>query len=324
MAAWLQDMVAVGYRQPRLMSLEIDRPRATIGHGDKQMFVPKKLPSVHLGVEEIGEVSTEIGNLIKWRKHFGDIVLIVHCTENVERTALEWRLLYGRIFRAVVILSEQASSELAVEFSNLAQAYKYLPKVFDRFAGAEGFLFLQDHMVLNYWNLLNSDKAKLWITNQVKESWSDIALQGNKIDWFVNQGDMVKKAVGNFPLHYQDHYKRNVGENKIIRCSSEVFYIPQRHVSGFSHLVKVIGSLDIHHSIAVPMLFLAMDSTSNFEPKAFTKLVYRANLPSNTTFSTIYTTEAHAVYPVKIKNEVDFVKLIRVMSSGDPFLMELI
>jgi hypothetical protein len=44
---------------------------------------------------------------------------------------------------------------------------RYLPKVFDRFAGAEGFLFLQDHMVLNYWNLLNSDKTKLWITNQV-------------------------------------------------------------------------------------------------------------------------------------------------------------
>ncbi|KAK3127905.1 hypothetical protein QOZ80_7AG0579950 [Eleusine coracana subsp. coracana] len=324
MSAWLQDMVAVGYRQPRLMSLEIDRPRATIGHGDKQYFVPKRLPSVHLGVEEIGEVSTEIGNLIKWRKHFGDIVLIVHCTGPVDRTALEWRLLYGRIFRAVVILSEQASSDLAVEFSNLAQAYKYLPKVFNRFAGAEGFLFLQDHMVLNYWNLLNSDKTKLWITNQVKESWSDILVQGNKIDWFANQGGMVKEAVGSFPLHYQALYKRNVGENNIIHCSSEVFYIPQRHISSFSHLIEVIRSLDIHHSIAVPMLFLAIDSPSNFEPKALTKLVYRTDLPSNTTFSTIYTAEAHAVYPVKIQNEMDFVKLIKVMALGDPFLMELV
>jgi hypothetical protein len=122
--AWLQDLVAIGYRQPRLMSLEIDRPRATIGHGDKKGFGPKKLPSVHLGVEEIGEVSIDIGNLIKWRKHFGDIVLIVHCTELVDRTALEWRLLYGRIFRAVVVLSEQSNSDLAVEFSNLTRAYK--------------------------------------------------------------------------------------------------------------------------------------------------------------------------------------------------------
>uniref|UniRef100_A0A287PAD6 Uncharacterized protein n=1 Tax=Hordeum vulgare subsp. vulgare TaxID=112509 RepID=A0A287PAD6_HORVV len=105
MVAWLQDLVVVGYRQPRLMSLEIDLPRAAIGHGDKHEFVPKKLPSVHLGVEEIGEVSTEIGNLIKWRKHFGDVELILHCTGPMDRTPLEWRLLYGRIFRAVVILS---------------------------------------------------------------------------------------------------------------------------------------------------------------------------------------------------------------------------
>uniref|UniRef100_A0A0A9GJZ8 Uncharacterized protein n=1 Tax=Arundo donax TaxID=35708 RepID=A0A0A9GJZ8_ARUDO len=126
MAAWLQDLVAVGYRQPRLMSLDIDRPRVTIGHGGKREFVPTKLPSVHLGVEEIGKVSTEIGNLIKWRKHFGDVVLIVHSTEPVDRTALEWRLLYGRIFWAVVILSEQGNSDLAVESSKLAQSYKCL------------------------------------------------------------------------------------------------------------------------------------------------------------------------------------------------------
>jgi hypothetical protein len=159
---------------------------------------------------------------------------------------------------------------------------------------------------------------------QVKESWSDIPLEGNKYDWFVNQGDMVKRAVDSFPIHYQAHYKRNVGQNKIIHCSSEVFYIPQRHISGFSHLVKVIGSLDIHHTIAVPMLFLAIDSPSNFEPKALTKLVYRTDLPSNTTIATIYTARAHAVYPVKIQNEMDFVKLVRVMASGDPFLMELV
>ncbi|CAD6343364.1 unnamed protein product [Miscanthus lutarioriparius] len=191
MTAWLQDLVAIGYRQPRLMSLEIDRPRATIGHGDKD-FAPKKLPSVHLGVEEIGEVSTEIGNLIKWRKHFGDIVLILHWTELVDRTALEWRLLYGRIFRAVVILSEQSNSDLAVEFSNLASL-----QVFVRFGGAQGFLFLQDHMVFNYWNLLNADKAKLWITNQVKESWSDVPLHALK--WYLTDVLLcVKRNTGFF------------------------------------------------------------------------------------------------------------------------------
>jgi len=123
-AAWLQDLIAVGYQQPRLMSLELDRPRASIGHGDRKEFIPQKLPSVHLGVEETGTVNYEVANLIHWRKNFGNIVLIMFCSGPVERTALEWRLLYGRIFKTVVILSGQKNPDLAVEEGQLEQLYK--------------------------------------------------------------------------------------------------------------------------------------------------------------------------------------------------------
>lgn len=87
-AAWLQDLVAVGYKQPRIMSLELVR-RAVIGYGDRQVFIPRKLPSKHLGVEESETVNFEIGNLIRWRRYFGNIVLIMFCNGPVERTALE-------------------------------------------------------------------------------------------------------------------------------------------------------------------------------------------------------------------------------------------
>lgn len=44
---------------------------------------------------------------------------------------------------------------------------RYLPKIFDLYSSAEGFLFLQDNTILNYWNLLEADKTKLWISNEV-------------------------------------------------------------------------------------------------------------------------------------------------------------
>ncbi|XP_072984860.1 probable glycosyltransferase STELLO2 [Typha latifolia] len=323
-AAWLQDLLAVGYQQPRLMSLELDRPRATIGHGDKQEFIPKKLPSVHLGVEETGMVNYEIGNLIRWRKHFGNVVLIMHCSGPVDRTALEWRLLYGRIFKTVIILSEQSNAELAVEHAQLVQAYKYLPKVFDRFTGAEGFLFLQDDVILNYWNLLLADKTKLWITNKVTDSWITVPIEGNKQEWFVNQGNMVKKVVSSFPVHFQVSYKESISEDKLIFCSSELFYVPGRFVSDFSDLVGIVGDLGIHHKIAVPMFFQAMDSPQNFDSDALARTVYRTKLSANDSLATIYTAQAPAVFPLKVQNEVDFIKLIRIMAVGDPLLMELV
>ncbi|KAK1397501.1 putative glycosyltransferase STELLO1 [Heracleum sosnowskyi] len=320
-AAWLQDLIAVGYQQPRLMSLELDRPRANIGHGDRKDFVPQKLPSVHLGVEEIGTVNYEIGNLIRWRKNFGNVVLIMFCTGPVQRTALEWRLLYGRIFKAVVILSEQKNLELVVEEGKLDHVYKQLPNILNRFTSAEGFLFLQDDTILNYWNLVQADKNKLWITNKVSESWSSVQLPGNS-DWFTKQAEMVKKIVTSMPVHFQISYKESIkSDTSLTLCSSEVFYIPRRSVADYIDLVNLVGNLDVHQKVAIPMIFSAMDSPDNFD-SVFDTMVYKQKQPSNS--STFYSPEVPAVHPWKVSSEEDFIKLIRIMAAGDPLLMELV
>ncbi|XP_058077533.1 probable glycosyltransferase STELLO2 [Magnolia sinica] len=323
-ADWLQDLLAIGYQQPRLMTLELGRPRPTIGHGDRREFIPRKLPSVHLGVEEAGTVNYEIGNLIRWRKNFGNVVLIMFCSGPVERTALEWRLLYGRIFKTVVMLSEQNNTDLAVGYGQLWQAYKYLPKIFDQYTGAEGFLFLQDDTVLNYWNLLQAEKTKLWITHKVPESWMTVSIEAKNKTWFSSQAELLKRVVSNLPAHFQVSYKESMDEDKqrIILCNSEIFYVPRRFVGDFVDLVGLVGDLDIHHKIAVPMFFMAMDSPSNFDD-VFQTMVHRDQPPSNASLN-IYSSQASAVHPWNVSSESDFVKLIRIMATGDPLLMEMV
>ncbi|KAJ4842630.1 sugar transporter-like protein [Turnera subulata] len=320
-AAWLQDLIAVGYQQPRLMSLELDRPRASIGHGDRKEFIPRKLPSVHLGVEETGTVNYEIGNLIRWRKNFGNVVLIMFCNGPVERTALEWRLLYGRIFKTVIILSHQKNVDLAVEEGRLEQIYKYLPKIFDRYASAEGFMFLQDDTILNYWNLLQADKNKLWITDKVSKSWSTVSTNGNS-DWYIKQAEMVKSVVNSMPVHFQVNYKEAVkGEHSLMICSSEIFYIPRPFVADFVDLVGLVGNLDIHHKVAIPMFFVSMDLPQNFDSVLSTMVYKRKPPPAN---STLYSAQVPAVHPWNVSSEQDFIKLTRIMAEGDPLLMELV
>ncbi|KAE8683602.1 putative Magnesium-chelatase subunit H [Hibiscus syriacus] len=322
-AAWLQDLLAVGYQQPRLMTLELDRPRATIGHGDRKEFIPQRLPSVHLAVEETGTVSSEIGNLIRWRKNFGNVVLIMFCNGPVERTALEWRLLYGRIFKTVVILSAKKNSDLAVEEGQLDHLYKQMPKIFNQFPSADGFLFVEDDTVLNYWNLLQADKAKLWITDKVPMSWSTTTTKENS-DWYSKQADMVNKVVSTMPVHFQVNYKEVVkNEQSLIICSSEIFYVPRHFVADFVDLVNQVGQLDIHQKVAVPMFFVSMDSPGNFD-SVLSTMVYKQDLPSTNSSSTHYSAQAPAVHPWKVSSEEEFIKLIRIMAEGDPFLMELV
>ncbi|XP_010508659.1 PREDICTED: probable glycosyltransferase STELLO1 isoform X2 [Camelina sativa] len=323
-AAWLQDLIAVGYQQPRLMSLELDRPRASIGHGDRKEFVPRKLPSVHLGVEETGTVSTEIGNLIRWRKNFGNVVLVMFCSGPVERTALEWRLLYGRIFKTVVILSSQKNSDLYVEEAKLDHIYKHLPKIFDRYSSAEGFLFVEDDTILNYWNLLQADKSKIWTTDKVSKSWTSVKPTGNS-DWFSVQAELVKNTVSTMPAHFQVNYKDATKNNHetLTVCSSEVFYVPKRLVTDFTDLVDLVGDMDLHYKVAVPMFFLSMDSPQNFDP-VLGSMVYKRKSASFNTSSSLYSPKAPAVHPWSISSEQDFIKLVQQMAEGDPLLLELV
>ncbi|KAJ8565599.1 hypothetical protein K7X08_008175 [Anisodus acutangulus] len=320
-AAWLQDLAAVGYQQPRLMAVRSDLQKATVKRGDKKEFVPRKLPSVHLGVEESGTVNYEIGNLIRWRKNFGNVVLIMFVTGPVQQTALEWRLLYGRIFKTVVILSTQADADLAVEQGQLDQVYKYLPRIFERFNSTEGFLFLQDNTILNYWNLLQADKSKLWIANKVPTSRNMI--NGKDSSWFVKQAELVKKVVSTMPVHLQVNYKKSgPTDQSIALCGSEVFYVPRRFVQDFVDLVDLVGDLDIHQKIAVPMFFMAVDLPRNFD-SLLNKMVYKTGASSTNSLK-LYSAQVPAVHPLVVSTESEFIKLIRLMAAGDPLLMELV
>lgn len=136
--------------------------------------------------------------------------------------------------------------------------------------------------------------------------------------WFNKQADMVNKVVGAMPAHLQVNYKESSpSQQTLALCGSEVFYIPERFVSDFADLVDLVGDFEIHHKIAVPMFFMAMDLPQNFDP-LLNNMIYK----TTSSFS-FYSAQVSAVYPINVSSESDFVKLVRVMAAGDPLLMEL-
>lgn len=49
--------------------------------------------------------------------------------------------------------------------SDWRNQYWCLPRIMARFPHADGFLWTNDDVMLNYWNLLKADKTKLWLPN---------------------------------------------------------------------------------------------------------------------------------------------------------------
>lgn len=321
--AWLQDLIAVGYKPPRPSALRSAGQKTANTHEERREFVPSKLPSMHLAVDESNSVNYEIGKFVRWRKKFGNTVLIMFIRGSVERTALEWRLLYGRLFKTVVILSEEAHPDLSVEQAHLDDIYKFLPGIFQRFPSADGFLFLQDNTVLNYWNLLQADRSKLWITNKVRRSWTVVSAKESDSPWLSKQAEKVKKVVGIMPVHLQVNFKDSSPKDQsIVTCTSEVFYVPRNFVGDFVDLVELVGNYKIHYTVAVPLFFMSMDLPNNYDP-VLSAAIYSNGLLSPDS-SNSYSLQAPALHPWNVSSESEFAKLIELMAPGDPLLMELI
>ena len=124
------------------------------------------------------------------------------------------------------------------------------------------------------------------------------------------------------PVHFQVSYKETLTSDKnMLICSSEVFYIPQRFVGDFVELVNLVGKLEIHQKVAIPMFFVSIDSPRNFD-SVFNTMIYKQKPPTNS--STFYSAQAPAVHPWSVSSEQDFIKLIRIMAEGDPLLIELV
>lgn len=155
----------------------------------------------------------------------------------------------------------------------------------------------------------------------MSKSWTTVSTAGNS-DWFVKQAEMVKKVVATMPVHFQVNYKESVkSDQSLTICSSELFYVPRRFVVDFVDLVNLVGDLDIHHKVAIPMFYMAMDSEQNFDP-VFNSMIYKKKPPTNST--TFYSAEVAAIHPWSITSEQEFIKLVRIMAAGDPLLMELV
>ncbi|KAJ7547308.1 hypothetical protein O6H91_08G079600 [Diphasiastrum complanatum] len=323
--AWLQDLVSVGYLQPRLLSLELDRVIPSLYNSDHKQFVPSTLASVYLGIDESSAVQNDMANWLKWREYFGNIVLILKYSLPSNHTLIGWRMLYGRLFKHIVILSKEEVS-LGIEKGNWDQAYEAIPTVFDRYPHADGYLYLEDDVILNYWNLIRANKNKLWNLHQTRTSWQVIGFKRTGPDWFLGYGvkKNIKIAIRSLPAKFQNMYRKSMDDMHYVVCSSDIFYIPQRHVRDFRELVSVGVKAQLRHEIAVPLFYMALERPANYDSIAFRNTLYLTGGNKKGDLATLYRKEQHILHPWKVSSESELLRVVRTMSVGDPLLLEVL
>ena len=121
--------------------------------------------------------------------------------------------------------------------------YRALPSIYQRHPHADGFLVINDDLLLNYWNLANADKEKIWFMGEGRREWALVALGSVPTrNWETsrNMQTWVRSAFQMLPTPYYRQFNESVrprvrkGSSDVyVKVVSDTFYIPQRHVAGW-------------------------------------------------------------------------------------------
>jgi hypothetical protein len=142
--------------------------------------IPAQLANENMKLREYKALQTEYLEHVPTSKTccFSDILLVINFnTPGYARKVIpKLRKMYSPSFPKIVFYSQEYS--LDVEFCdettmrrnysehvNGAFSYLCLALAMEKYPGYEGYLFVQDDLVWNFWNTVNWDRNKTWTFN---------------------------------------------------------------------------------------------------------------------------------------------------------------
>lgn len=162
--------------------------------------------------------------------------------------------------------------------SSWAYHYAALPRIMARYATAEGLLWTNDDVAVNYWNLVKANKTKLWLPNNPRRSeyvFFDLYPKPGQEPEFDDWGsDPVYRqqaidALGQIHPRYVRQYEESIlpKAKTYHKRACDLFYIPQRYFEPLrTHLLPAFLKAQVVSEIAIPMIFMALDAPSKWDP----------------------------------------------------------
>lgn len=208
--------------------------------------------------------------------------------------------------------------------------YAALPRILRRFPEAEGVLWTNDDVVINYWNFLGANKSKLWLPNnknKLEYSFYNLFANGTahaRTDWPAGSvyRKQAQEALFSLPPKYeQQYFKSTHGMAVYHKRVCDLFFVPRRHFAAFEVLIPKVFKAGLISELAIPMAFLAMEAPEEWDP-ILDEMEYNWELMWRTNLS--YNPRDHwrpglpAYHPWKVKTEEGKKQLLRAIAAADP------
>lgn len=244
-------------------------------------------------------------------------LLIIHYNHPYYESAGFLIELYGGIFPNIIFYGDGEGdlvNENGITIHRIPNKFGYfftrvMTDVFEKYPSFDGYYFLQDDCILNYWNYTGLDSEKIWFALHFNNDnscnfYSSFDFYRNRensnwIWWSTSEGAEATKCAMNLLKSEQlEQLVQNIGSNMAVGTVCDMFYIPGKFQKASLELCKIYK--DVFCEIAVPMILCSLDTIQNWE---CLKMEWRIVGSSPVK----YPSDCHWVHPIKlsdIKNRV--------------------
>ncbi len=153
--------------------------------------------------------------------------------------------------------------------------FQCLVEAIRRHPGYTGYLYVNDDMIVNWWNFLSLDKTKIWF-GAPKFDFSGGHVMGSlSPDTYFWQransayrcsetfADMEKTSLFNKTSMFQIYFKNSNNRRICIGGLSDIFYIPEKHAKQFELIGQKFYDDFVFLEVSVPMSLILIDDISN-------------------------------------------------------------
>ncbi|XP_065055689.1 uncharacterized protein LOC135684178 isoform X2 [Rhopilema esculentum] len=221
------------------------------------------------------------------KDHLKDILLVVALSTTYAYESIPlFELLYkggfrNRVFCGPSLLANSSNISIhVVNTRNGAFLYDCLSSIVEKYTDYNGYLFIAEEVLLNYWNLLLYDKNRIWQDIDVINGPALYSGTPDSWEWWASPWGMraLEKAFEYLvERSYSDLRKSKLTEGdwkpewdvsnalnawlwngegvyKSYWVNKSALYLPRRHLHDYKKLARIFRQSGVRHALAMPTI----------------------------------------------------------------------
>ena len=273
----------------------------------------------HQENEKLANITNKCNNFDNLKK----VLLLINYNFPHYATIPVLKKLYSGLFADIVFCGDSDHPEvIKIDGTKGYLGYACVAKAIRLFPDLSGYLYINDDVILNWWNIIGLDTSKIWTGKEIDFRTGHKFGESTLPSWHwwhvLNTAYLCEVALEqtlklcqstegkrlNLTNLHRTYYRNTNGSKICLKARSDVVYIPQEYAEAYAKISDINSSNNVFLEVAVPGIlafFWTPFNSYNLNGSYFNDIYgYSTKYYSGEAFYETYTFDLTFSHPFKL------------------------